>query len=363
MKVLVTGAHGFLGREVVAALTSDGHAVRALVRPATDVAQLGWDDRIEVARADLRAGASLAPILAGVDAVVHLAAQMVGDDFTILSGTLAGTERLLAAMAAAKTRRLVLCSSFSVYDWTNAARVLDDDGPLPADIWASGSYAAAKLWQERMARRFAEQHGAALTVLRPGFVWGRGNDDLACVGQRFGRWQLVFGPRRILALTHVHNCADAFRAVLAHDAAAGATFNVVDEQGTRAADYARARRAGTGGGPTPWLPFALTRALVWCTNRGARLVFGPTYRLPSMFVPIRFDLRYKPVRATSSGLRTKIGWRAPRSFEECVRATWGPQKGPETAASTPAQPTSAQPTSTNATPANVTSAAPGRRVA
>lgn len=326
MKVLVTGANGFLGREVVAALLADGHAVRALVRPATDVARLGWGERVELARADLRGGTDLAPILADVEAVVHLATQMVGDDFTILSGTLAGTERLLAAMAGARAKRLVLCSSFSVYDWSTARGSLDDDGPLPADIWPSGAYAAAKLWQERLARRAAEQHGWNLTVLRPGFIWGRGNDDLACVGQRLGRLQLVFGPARPLALTHVSNCADAFRAALTHDAARGATFNLVDEQGISAARFARARSAATDGGPCLWLPFAGVRALVWLANRCARLAFGARYRLPSMFAPIRFDLRYKPVRATSSGLRTRLHWRAPRSFAECVQATWGPLK-------------------------------------
>jgi nucleoside-diphosphate-sugar epimerase len=326
VKVLVTGASGFLGREVVAALLADGHAVRALVRPATDVAPLGWPAEVEVARADLRGGTDLAPLLADVEAVVHLATQMIGDDFTILSGTLAGTERLLAAMAGAGAKRLVLCSSFSVYDWSTARGVLDDDGPLPADIWPSGAYAAAKLWQERLARRAAAQNGWNLTVLRPGFVWGRGNDELACVGQRVGRFQLVFGPSRPLALTHVSNCADAFRAALTHDAAGGATFNLVDEQGISAARFARARRAATGGGPVLWLPSGAVRALVWLANRTARLVFGARYRLPSLFAPIRFDLRYKPVRATSSGLRSRLGWRAPRTFAECVQATWGPMK-------------------------------------
>jgi UDP-glucose 4-epimerase len=247
---------------------------------------------------------------------------MVGDDFTILSGTLLGTERLLTAMASSETRRLILCSSFSVYDWRAVRGTLDDDGPLPADIWPSGAYAAAKHWQERLARRLADQQRWDITVLRPGFVWGRGNDDLACIGQRVGPLQLVFGPLRRPPLTYVANCADAFRFVLARPESAGKSFNVVDEQGTSAARYARERRRATGGARTLWLPFLATRALVALANLGARLVFGPRYKLPSMFVPIRFDLRYKPTRATSSGLRA-LGWRAPHSFDESLEATFG----------------------------------------
>ena len=337
MKVLVTGANGFLGRAVVAALTVDGHSVRALVRPATDVSRLGWGGNVEVARGDLRAGTDLAPLFAGVDAVVHLATQMTGDDFTILSGTLVGTERLLAAMAGSTAKRLLLCSSFSVYDWLRAGAVLDDGAPLAEDVWSSGAYAAAKAWQERLARRLAEQHGWQLTVLRPGFVWGRGNDDLACIGQRLGRWQLVIGPLRKIPLTHVDNCADAFRAVLAADNSAGDTYNVVDLLGTTAARYVREQARGSGrGGFTLWIPFWAANVLVWLANRCARFLFGARYKLPSMFVPVRFALRYKPVHATSTGLRQKLGWRAPKSFQECVRATWGPESGASANAPVPA---------------------------
>ena len=336
MKVLVTGANGFLGREVVAALVADGHAVRALVRPSTDVGPSGWGNQVEVARADLRGGTELEALFAGVEAVVHLATQMKGDDFTIFSGTLLGTERLFAAMAASSTKRLILCSSFSVYDWLRVGAKLDDDGPLLTEVWQGGAYAAAKSWQERLARRMAQQHGWKLTVLRPGFVWGRGSDDLACIGQRLGRWQLVFGPLREPPLTHVQNCADAFRAALASEAAAGATVNVVDGHGTSAARFARERKLGARQeGRIVWVPLWAARAFVWLANRCARLVFGERYKLPSMFVPMRFELRYRSVRATSTGMMKTLGWRALKSFGECARATWGPEPGSDARADGP----------------------------
>jgi nucleoside-diphosphate-sugar epimerase len=56
VKILVTGASGFLGRHVVATLLSRGHAVRALVRPAASVEHLRWPSTVEVARADLLDG-------------------------------------------------------------------------------------------------------------------------------------------------------------------------------------------------------------------------------------------------------------------------------------------------------------------
>src|SRR6185312_8272180 len=114
LKVLITGANGFLGQRVVAEFLRRGHAVRALVRPAAKVDRLGWPDEIEVFRADLRAPRDLVSAFEGVDAVVHLAAGVKGSEDAQFAASVVGTERLLDAMARSKTKRLVLASSFSV---------------------------------------------------------------------------------------------------------------------------------------------------------------------------------------------------------------------------------------------------------
>ena len=54
MRALVTGANGFLGRHVVAALLVRGVVVRAMVRPATNVEGLNWPPAVELIKADLR---------------------------------------------------------------------------------------------------------------------------------------------------------------------------------------------------------------------------------------------------------------------------------------------------------------------
>ena len=74
MKVLVTGAGGFLGQRLVAALLRDGHAVRALVRPDSPFDPRGCSSAVEVFRADLSTTEDLAPAFEGVDVLVHLAA-------------------------------------------------------------------------------------------------------------------------------------------------------------------------------------------------------------------------------------------------------------------------------------------------
>ena len=54
MKVLITGASGFLGRSVVRAASAAGHEVVALVRPTADISGYGWPDTVEILRGDLR---------------------------------------------------------------------------------------------------------------------------------------------------------------------------------------------------------------------------------------------------------------------------------------------------------------------
>ena len=189
MKALVTGANGFLGRHVVDALKARGHAVRAMVRPAARLQDLRWAPSVEITRADLRSTRDLEPAFDGIDTLVHLAAAVSGGDDAQFASTVVGTERLLGAMARTSCKRVVLVSSFSVYDWSAITGTLDEQSPLEPvpDLYQRDGYTIAKAWQERVTRRAAEQHGWELTVLRPGFIWGRDHAYVAALGQRVGK--------------------------------------------------------------------------------------------------------------------------------------------------------------------------------
>lgn len=319
MRVCVTGAGGFLGRHVTRALLEAGHEVRAIVRGAA-VAQ-ALDGRVELVPGDLRTRPELAADLEGVDAVVHLAAAKAASDAACFADTLTASERLFDVMASAGVRRLVLCSSFSVYDWTRAHGSVDETLPLAEDVYGAGEYAAAKLWQERLARRMEETHGFELTVLRPGFVWGATN---ACpdgsIGPSLGRVQLVFAGRRHLPLTYVENCADCFRAVLENPASIGETFNVVDDEAVSAWRFVRelGRRQAAPRRLLIFVPYLLLRPAIALVYRLGRALLGPRVRLPSFCVPARFAQGYRPLRYSTRRLREVLGWRAPLGLEQCL---------------------------------------------
>jgi 2-alkyl-3-oxoalkanoate reductase len=324
VRALVTGANGFLGQRVVAALLAQGHTVRALVRPATAVEKIGWPAAVEIVRGDLRSSRELLPAFDGVDVLVHLAAAVTGGEDAMFASTVSGTERLLAAMAGSACRRIVLASSFAVYDWSAIRGTLDESSPVETgrDLYARDGYTIAKAWQERVTRRFAAENGWDLTVLRPGFSWGRDHGYLAACGQQLGRLHVVIGPFSHLPLTHVDNCADLFARAAADPRAAGQTLNVVDGPGERIWSYLgdHLRRSGEGGFRVPF-PYTVAFGVV---SAAFATLFKRNEKLPHVLVPCRFESRLKPLRYTNRRAQDVLGWTPPYGYAECLRRTYDP---------------------------------------
>lgn len=332
MKVLVTGAGGFIGRHVVASLLEAGHEVRALVRPSAALEGLPWAGEVEIARADLRISRGLEAVCAGVDVVVHTAARMGGPEAAQFETTVAGTERLLEALSAAGAARVVLASSYAVYDWTAIEGALTEDSPVVGErLWRRGPYTVAKVWQERVARRMAAEGAFELTVLRPGFVWGRDHVVLAGMGQRYGGLYVVLGRSTLLPLTYVENCADAFVAATA-DRGVGETFNVVDDEQVTALRYTReyVRRTGAPGRVVS-VPYGLTlRSSRFAAAVGARL-FADGGEPPDVLVPERLEAQFKPLRFPNDKIHMQLGWRSRVSFEEALDRAYADRSGARTA--------------------------------
>jgi uncharacterized protein YbjT (DUF2867 family) len=91
MRVLVTGANGFLARHVVRALLARGIEVRAMVRPAARLEALDWPPSVEVFRADLRTSHELGRAFESIDVLLHLAAVVSGGEDAQFAGTVTGT--------------------------------------------------------------------------------------------------------------------------------------------------------------------------------------------------------------------------------------------------------------------------------
>lgn len=331
MKVLVTGANGFLGKRVVSKLLDAGHSVRALVRSGHSQQDPGFGGGVDIFHADLRQHPDLTEAFEGIDATVHLAAAMSGNDAVRFSDTMRGTERLFEAMAQSPVRRLLLCSSFSVYDWRQASGEVDESLPLRNQAYEFGGYAAAKLWQERLAEQRSLELGWELTILRPGFVWGAGN---VCPGATYGRTtrglHLVIGPKRIPALTHVDNCADCFRAALESPASIGEVINITDphqvSSWTFLGDHLRGQK---GAGHRVALPYFAVATLAWLLQRSDRLLWGARTRLPSLFAEGSFEEGYRPRMHSRDKLERLLPSHKPLDYRRCLELTYPKDAAPD----------------------------------
>jgi nucleoside-diphosphate-sugar epimerase len=169
LKILVTGASGFLGSSFVRRALADGHEVTALVRrPAPALDSAG----ITLVVADVRHVD--ASVTADVDAVVHFATATSGRDSEVVETAVQGTLAMLEAALAGGVSKFVHISSMSAYGVTSA-RGTGGEIPLESDPQGRGAYARAKILAEQALRkRVAEGALSAIdvAVLRPGFVFG-----------------------------------------------------------------------------------------------------------------------------------------------------------------------------------------------
>ena len=96
-------------------------------------------------------------------------------------------------MTKSSVRRLIHVSSFVVYDWARSRGVLNENSPILGDPYRMGGYTIAKLWQERVVRKFSNANNWQLTIMRPGFIWGLRHADIAGMGRHFGSTYIISG--------------------------------------------------------------------------------------------------------------------------------------------------------------------------
>lgn len=324
MRVLVTGASGFLGRSVVRQCAEAGHETIALVRPLADVSRLGWPAEVRVVRGDLRQRGEWCGAIGQVDAVIHLAAGTSGGLPDQLMASAVATENLLACLRGQPLRRFVHCSTFSVYDVEATRGELTEASPIEDHPERRDAYTWTKLVQERLVVDFCREAGWPCAILRPGQIFGPGKlwDEGAAV--KAGRFDLLFAPLSKMRLTFVDNCAAAF--VRALDSDAQGAFNIVDDDLPTHAQYHRlCRKAGVRTGVsvyTPWVLVLLAGGLVRLVNRW---FFKGRAKLPELLDLPRQRARWKPLRYPNAKAKAELGWRPVVPIREAIARSVGPK--------------------------------------
>lgn len=327
MKLLITGASGFLGKYVVTEALRSGFQVSAAIRRTANVKGLPWcnSPNLELISIDLTDSdnSKLENALSSVDAVVHLAAAKQGNYDTQYANTVIATENLLKAMLKANVKRLIAISTFSVFDYLHIpeGEIINEDSPIETQPSHRDIYAQTKLIQESLFRDFEQTNNGKVTILRPGIVYGRNNLWNAHLGINLkSRLLIRIGGNAQLPLTYVENCAQAIVKACIHQETIGKTLNIIDNDLPTQEVYAekinKLLPSQPATVPVNWTLMRLLSRSAWLTNR---LLFLGKMKLPGIFVPARLEARFKPFRYSNNNAQNVLNWQPQYSLDEALK--------------------------------------------
>lgn len=313
----VTGGSGFIGGALVRRLVADGWSVRALARSdaaAQKLRALG----AEPAPGDLSDAVAMTAGAGGCELVFHCAAHL-GDwgrreDFE--RANVDGTRNALSAARQAGVRRFVHVGTEAAVLAGQPLVEADERAPLRFD--SKALYSATKARAEEAVVE-ANGDGLETVVVRPRFVWGRGDTTLLpqiVAAARSGRWAWIGGGRHRTSTTHVENVVHGLLLGAERGAPGGVYFvtdgppvvfrefvsRLLETQGVEAPQRTLPRplaHALAAGGETAWrvLPLPgrppLTRFAYWVSAMECTIDISRA----------RSELGYEPVKDMEAGLR------------------------------------------------------------
>jgi nucleoside-diphosphate-sugar epimerase len=320
VKVLVTGAGGFLGTHVVERLLAYGYIdIRCLLRDGSKAARLTAlaqsypNAQLEMHYGNLRSKSTCARAVSGVSLVIHLAAGLKGAAADLFFDSVVASRTLLEALESREdipltATRLVLVSSFGVYGVGALRRgaLVDENTPLESHPELRDTYSFSKLRQEQLFWEYQRKDGFQLVVLRPGVIYGPGGGAFSNrVGLQVGPVYFHLGGNNPLPLSYVANCAEAIACAAGHPDAAGQVYNVHDDDIPTASFYLCQYKKQVKPIRSVRFPYFATRMLAGAMERYNRRSQG---QLPAILTRYKVAAAWGGNTFSNAKLRG-LGWR------------------------------------------------------
>lgn len=326
MKVLVTGAAGFLGGHLVDMLMERGDEVRAMVRPIEDASRLRTLPGVEIVYGDMTNVDSLKRAVQGVQRVYHTAARTGpwGPEEAYWQTNVRGLANLIHAAMDAGVERIVHTSSITVYGHHLHGIVTEND-PYHAE---DNPYSRTKIAGEKLIANLVKNDGAPVVIVRPGWIYGP--RDNASFGRfvslvESGKGFLIGSGKNVVPLVYVRDVAQGMiKAGDADDTAIGQAYTIANDQRVTQSDYMNTIADCLGVSHLslhlPYLPLYLgARAaeLAWAAagRRNAATPPVTTYGITLLGTDqffstgkARAELGYKPEYDLTRGVSEGVAW-------------------------------------------------------
>ncbi len=300
MKILITGAAGFLGAATVRLAADRGHHVRAMIRPSSDRSRVGLD-KDQLFLADLNQFDLFPQALAGMDAVIHCAAitsEGKPDLERSRKVNVEGTARLFDAARAAGVRRWVQISSMSAH-------------PRCASVYGTTKMAA----DEYVRKAATPPHW---TILRPSLIYGPGGKGLVHktteILKKLPRLPILGSGESLLRPVFVTDVADAALRCLELEIAKGKTYMIGGADEVSLNEF-MVRLAQAAGHPKPLFHLPLPLCAVMA-KVGAALTKNPPFTMDNV-------LGVKEVQRVDQQAAQQEWDYKPIGLEEGLRRTFG----------------------------------------
>jgi 2-alkyl-3-oxoalkanoate reductase len=313
MKVLVTGANGFIGSFLCPALIGAGHDVTGLAMPDEDSSR-NEDIGVATIRADLRNRDSLIGICEGQQLVYHLAGRVAdwGTRRAFYSSIVDATRNLLDE-AAGNVERFVYISSVCALGMGKDLFGAKEDDP----VFRSGvPYADAKADAEKLCWERHGKDGLAVTVVRPTNVTGPGSVWVNDIMDRLinGSLPVFDHGRNNASLIYVANLVDGLLLAGTKDVAAGRTYHFRDDW------------------DVTWKKYLDDLATFACTKTSFsipfKVIWPAAFVLEKTLTPLGFrptatrhtvGLMGRDLRIDNTRAKEELGWKTRVSYEDAMR--------------------------------------------
>jgi len=311
MRVLVTGATGFVGGAVARRLSRDGHDVRALARQGADADDLTADG-IDVVRGDVRDPDAIRVALNGCSHVIHLAAVKSGSRELLHDVNVRGTSNVMHASAEAGVQRIVFGGGIGVHGFVTG-RPIDEHSPIRPNT----PYRLSKWRAEEVARDAHAKLGAPVVVARISSVVGRGARGWLPMVQGIaaGRMRLIGTGGNAIDLVSIHDIVEGLIRCAVVPSIEGRVYALGAGSSSTMAGFAATVAAALGvAAPRPGVPAAPFRL----AQRAAAVAFRLT-GISSSYLHSREAL-VADKRVSSARARAELGYDPRASVDEAVRA-------------------------------------------